>query len=82
MQNKTCRRVTIRLYNPEIIRVIENVPKGFRSAMIQSALAAYIESGQHRALLNTLDPSGTLIPENLPPSQGKSDVFTQLTGDF
>ena len=76
MPNKTCRRITIRLYNPEIIAVIENVPKGFRSAMVQSALAAYIEAGQHRALLRTLQHSSE-FPEEEP-----GDAIAQLTGDF
>ena len=82
MPNKTCRRVTIRLYNPEIIRMIESVPKGLRSAVIQSALAVYLESGNHRTFFNNLIPAGGLMPEKRTPGQEKRDVFTQLVGDF
>ena len=82
MPNKTCRRVTIRLYNPEIIRVIEGVPRGLRSAVIQSALAAYISSGNHHAFINDLCSVGGLMKEKVISSQEKRDVFTQLTGDF
>jgi len=44
--------------------------------MVQSALAAYIEAGQHRALLRTLQHSSE-FPEEEP-----GDAIAQLTGDF
>jgi len=49
MEEKNYKRLTVRVYKPEIIRVIESVPRGFRSAMVQSALAAYIRAGKHSA---------------------------------
>ena len=82
MRNKTCRRVTIRLYNPEIIRMIESVPKGLRSAVVQSALAAYMESGNHRTFVKNLTFAGGLLPKKRPSGQEKRDMFTQLVGDF
>jgi hypothetical protein len=83
MPERTCRRVTIRLYNPEIIRVIESVPRGLRSAVIQSALAAYIESGTHRTLFKNLQPDADLRPLRIITNHGEErDLFTRLTGDF
>ena len=82
MPKKTCRRVTIRLYNPEIIRMIESVPRGLRSTVIQSALVAYLESGRHCTLLKNFDSAGGLVGEELTLNQDKRDVFARLVGDF
>ena len=83
MPERTCRRVTIRLYNPEIIRVIESVPRGLRSAVIQSALAAYIESGTHRTLFKNLQHDADPSPLRIITDHGEErDLFAQLTGDF
>jgi len=49
VEDKNYKRITVRIYKPEIIQVIETVPKGFRSAMVQSALASYIKEGKHTA---------------------------------
>jgi len=50
--------------------------------VIQSALAAYISSGNHHAFINDLCSVGGLMKEKVISSQEKKDVFTQLTGDF
>lgn len=47
MKEKGYKRITVRIYKPEIIREIETVPRGFRSAMVQAALLAYIKAGKH-----------------------------------
>ena len=60
MENKSYKRITVRIYKPEIIRVIETVPKGFRSAMVQSALASYIKEGKHTAFQAGLSKTGAI----------------------
>jgi len=83
MPGKTCRRVTIRLYNPELIEMIDRVPRGLRSAVIQAALAAYRESETHCTFFRSLGFGGNLTRQTITPdSLGEGDLFTQLTGDF
>jgi hypothetical protein len=63
--------------------MIDSVPKGFRSAVIQSALADYMESETYRTLLKNLNPEANLTRQTITTdSQEKGNVFTQLTGDF
>jgi len=82
MPGKTCRRVTIRLYNPELIEMIDRVPRGLRSAVIQAALAAYSETS--RALVRNLNPvPNRYDPQKITPiTQGTGNAFMRLTGDF
>lgn len=83
MQDKTCRRVTIRLYNPELIEMIDRVPKGLRSAVIQAALAAYRDSETHHTFFKSFGSGGNFALQTITPhSRGEGDLFTQLTGDF
>ena len=60
VEDKNYKRITVRIYKPEIIQVIETVPKGFRSAMVQSALASYIEAGKHTAFQAALSKTRTV----------------------
>jgi len=60
VEDKNYKRITVRIYKPEIIQVIETVPKGFRSAMVQSALASYIEEGKHTAFQTGLSKTDAI----------------------
>jgi len=84
MRSKTSRRITIRLYNPELIEMIDCVPGGLRSAVIQFALAAYMESETGRAIINNLNPRPNLHNRQkiTPINQGTDNAFMRLKGDF
>ena len=77
------KRVVIRLYSPEAIDLIEGLPRGFRSLVLESALMSYRKTDIGQALINHLQyrkkdgGNGKKAPV-----RGNDSLFSQLKGDF
>jgi len=77
------KRVVIRLYSPEAIDIIEDLPRGFRSLVVESALISYLETDVGRALINHLHYRKKDGGNGRRASVGGNDsVFGRLKGDF
>lgn len=78
------KRMIFHLYNPEIIQFINNLPRGYRSLVVESALMTYIETDAGRTLVNQLQyrkkDGEKITPTNRHDKVG--NVFQKLRGDF
>lgn len=77
------KRIAIRICTPDVIELIDLLPRGFKSLVVESALAAYLNSDTGKMLIEQLihrknhqqKPTKTL-------SSKKEVVFSHLKGDF
>jgi hypothetical protein len=81
--NDFCLRLTVRLYNPMLIEKMNLLPNGFKSRVIEFALAAYVETKAGKDIFDTLQhhPKQSHPVQNQP-QPAQSNILIRLTGDF
>jgi hypothetical protein len=79
------KRMVIRLYSREVITLMENLPRGFRSLVVESALTAFLDSDNGRVLLTHLGrrrERSRTPPETKGGAKEKNGLMARLKGDF
>lgn len=79
MREKKFKKMVVRLHNQEVIDLVEGLPKGYRSVVIESALRSYLRTDVGRELIENLsrrNGSGGA------PLIARRSVFKRLEGDF
>ena len=79
MREKKFKKMVVRLHNQEVIDLVEGLPKGYRSVVIESALRSYLRTDVGRELIENLsrrNGSGDA------PLIARRSVFKRLEGDF
>ncbi len=77
------KRLAIRICTPDVIELIDLLPRGFKSLVVESALSAYLNSDTGKMLIEQLvhrknhQQKSTKIP-----SSKEAVVFNRLKGDF
>lgn len=80
MKTKT---IKLTLYTPEVIEVINDLPRGSRSLIVESALIAYMQTDSGCALLNHLRHRNCKEEkQQITNSNNKTNIFKKLKGDF
>ena len=72
------KRIVVRIHSRKATEVIEALPRGYRSFVMEAALMAFIRSDEGAALLDSLG-CRSRIPGG---SSERRDVFGNLRGDF
>jgi len=73
------KKMVIRLHNQEVIDLVEGLPRGYRSVVIESALRNYLRTDVGRELIENL--SGRNGRKGAP-LVARGSVFKRLEGDF
>lgn len=77
------KRVILHLHNSQIIQFIRNLPRGYRSLIVESALAAYMKTDVGQELISQLEYRKGKGKSTAGKRQGSSEnVFDRLKGDF
>lgn len=77
------KTIKLTLYTPEVIKIINDLPRGSRSLIVESALIAYMQTDSGRALLSPLLHRNSIgKKEQTTDGKGTADVFKKLKGDF
>ena len=82
MKTKT---IKLTLYTPEVIKIINDLPRGSRSLVVESALIAHMQTDSGRALLSHLrhrSSKGKTQKQRISNRDDTTDVFKKLKGDF
>ena len=79
MREKKFKKMVVRLHNQEVIDVVEGLPKGYRSVVIESALRRYLRTDVGRELIENLTRRNG---KKGVPLDAKGNVFRRLEGDF
>ena len=79
MREKKFKKMVVRLHNQEVIDVVEGLPKGYRSVVIESALRRYLRTDVGRELIENLTRRNG---KKGVPLVAKGNVFRRLEGDF
>jgi hypothetical protein len=82
--NDFCLRLTVRIHNPMLIEKMNLLPNGFKSRVIELALAAYLEIKAGRDVFDTLQhyPKQNHHIVQKPPQPIQNNILNRLTGDF
>ena len=83
MSDNGPRRIAVRICTPNVIELIDLLPRGFKSLVVESALAAYLESDTGKMLINQLlhRKNHQKNVQNSSASRVGAD-FRRLKGDF
>ncbi|MBN2251088.1 MAG: hypothetical protein JW724_03320 [Candidatus Altiarchaeota archaeon] len=84
------KKYKISIYSSEVIDLIETLPKGMRTPVIESALMTYMKTDDGRNLLNHLtvmksaeqDRNGAKPKDTVPELQGKGKAGPQSSLNF
>jgi hypothetical protein len=77
------KRIILHLHNSQIVQFIRNLPRGYRSLVVESALAAYMKTDAGQALMNQLEYRKDKGKSTTGNRQDKvEDVLDKLKGDF
>jgi len=77
------KRVVLHLHNPLIVQFISNLPRGYRSLVVESALATYMKTEAGQELMNHLEYRKDKGKSTTGNRQDKvEDVLDKLKGDF
>lgn len=80
MKTKT---IKLTLYTPEVIKVINELPRGSRSLIVESALIAYMQTDPGNALLSHLHHRNSKGKKQQTTHRDDTAViFKKLKGDF
>jgi len=80
---KRSKRIVLNLCMPEVIEMIESLPRGYRSLAVESALVAYMETSAGKNLLNQLRHRSRKYKGRKPAKTGRREnVYKKLKGDF
>jgi len=79
MREKKFKKMVVRLHNQEVIDLVEGLPRGYRSVVIESALRSYLRTDVGRELIENLTRRNG---KKGVPLVGKGNVFRRLEGDF
>jgi len=84
MSNKRgdVRRMTLRLYTREVVEVIDRIPAGYRSALIEQALLRFLDSEEGKAAVRVLKGRANGSDKIEQPAGGRLSLLKQLNGDF
>lgn len=83
MSNNAPKRIAIRICTPDVIELIDLLPRGFKSLVVESALAAYLNSDTGKMLIEQLiHRKNHQHNPSKPPSSKEDVVFNRLKGDF
>jgi len=83
MTDYSSKRIAIRFCTPEVINLIESLPRGYKSMIVESALKTYLESEIGQKLteqLNRRKMSQTIVSK--PSANRRGAMKNQLNGDF
>jgi len=83
MTDYSSKRIAIRFCTPEVINLIESLPRGYKSMIVESALKTYLESDIGQKLteqLNRRKMSQTIVSKASANKRGA--MKNQLNGDF
>lgn len=76
------KRITFRSYNPGVIEFLNSLPRGYRSYIIESALAAYMKTGVGKDLMHGLEKGRKEQETNLLQGSETKGLLERLKGDF
>ena len=82
MREKKFKKMVVRLHNQEVIDLVEGLPKGYRSVVIESALQSFLRTDLGRELIETLTCRNGNKGERGVPLLNGGNVFKRLEGDF
>ncbi|MDA8404542.1 MAG: hypothetical protein M0Z56_10170, partial [Desulfobacteraceae bacterium] len=83
MSDHSTKRIAIRFCTPDVIDVIEQLPKGFKSMIVESAMTAYLDSEVGKRLLAQLNlRKKQLGSVSKSPAPRHEALFNQIKGDF
>ena len=79
MKEKKFKKMVVKLHNQEVIDLVEGLPKGYRSVVVESALRSYLRTDVGRELVENLSRRNG--SKGAPPI-ARGNVFKRLEGDF
>ena len=77
------KRYTFRFHSPEVMRLLEELPKGNRSLLVEAGILLFQRSAEGRAIIDTLKSRKT--PEKVKNSRKprtKKEKLKEILGDF
>ena len=79
MSETKSKKVVVKLHDDEVIKMVEGVPRGYRSVVIESALRSYIRTEVGQELIRNLTRRNGIKPAA---RVTKGSLFKRLEGDF
>ena len=79
MSETKSKKVVVKLHDDEVINLVEGVPRGYRSVVIESALRSYLRTEVGQELIQNLTRRNK---KNGAVRVTKGSLFKRLEGDF
>ena len=81
------KRITFRSYNSGVIEFLNSLPRGYRSYIIEAALAAYMKTGAGKALMRgqekgRKEQDTTVLQSSKTTGLSEKGMLDKLKGDF
>ena len=76
------KRITFRSYNPGVIEFLNNLPRGYRSYIIETALSAYMKTSDGKTLMRSLEKGQREQETPVLQSSETKGLLDKLKGDF
>jgi hypothetical protein len=80
------KRIVLTLCRPDVIELVERLPRGYRSLVFEAALLAYMRSDTGSDILASVEARKDLkkgrSKKKLSTNHQKQDLLERLKGDF